>query len=313
MLAGELRHGAVESVWEEIAAGGMTGILTVESGKHQWHFFFRAGALVGARKQGVSSGDRVVDLLLDGGVLRPETVRDALKKQAKTMKSCVELLMEEGHVPLILYSRALSAALRLYLLEVIRLDKGHYQFAVKEDLREDTGAKPLFLDRFNVFRDHFATNPRLLNRLYGALFSPVTVLEAKSFPLDRKTLFYSYMTQDRDLLDFLIQMGDMVDSGTLVLSRWLGGVAPRDIVVVVFLRFCAILLVAALFVVALVVEERHTTPAAVVYERAVRIKVALLLDEARFSTGERVDAARLVRGGLITLEEAAVWESGKGK
>ncbi len=308
MLSGELRPGTIESIWEEIAAGEMSGILSVESGKERWHFLFRGGMLIGANKQGISPGDRIVDLLLESGILRHETVRDAIKKQSKIMKSCVEILMEEGHIPLILYSRTLSALMRLYLLDASARTKGFCQFAVKEDLREDAGAKPLDLPRFNSFRDYFAQDRRLLKKLLGSLFAPVTVLERKNFPFDRKTLFYSYTAQDKDLLDFLVQMAGMVKTGTLVLERGLSGIAPRELALVLLLRAIAILLTILMIVATLAIEPPSESPTTVLRKRAALVTVSLARDVARFETGEEVDIPRLIRTGLITPEDAIIWE-----
>ncbi len=308
MLSGELRPGAIESLWEEISAGGMSGVLSVESGKERWEFLFRTGVFIGAHKQGVSPGDRIIDLLLESGVLRHETVRDAIKKQSRVMKSCVEILMEEGHVPLILYSRTLSALMRLHLLDALARTKGFCQFAARNDLREDAGAKPLTLADFNRFRDYFANDRRLLKQLLAALFLPVTVLERKSFPLDRKSLFYSYATQDRDLLDFLVQMGEMTKEGMLVLDRGIAGVGSRDLVAVLVLRALAVALVAAMVISALAAEHSKDRHEMTLYQKAALVNVALVRDMFRFDTGEESDVSRLLRAGLLTPEEALLWE-----
>ncbi len=308
MLSGELRLGAIESLWEEISAGEMSGVLSVESGKERWEFLFRAGVLIGAHKQGGSPGDRIVDLLLESGVLRHETVRDAIKKQSKVMKSCVEILMEEGHVPLILYSRTLSAVIRLHLLDAMARTKGFCQFAVRSDLREDAGAKPLTLADFNRFRDYFANDRRLFKQLLAALFMPVTVLERKSFPLDRKSLFYSYATQDRDLLDFLVQMAEMTKEGALALERGIAGVAPRDLLVVLLLRALAVTLVAVVMIAALAAKPRKDQHERTLDQKAALVNVALSRDMFRFDTGEETDVSRLLRAGLITPEDALLWE-----
>ncbi len=310
MLAGELTPGAIANVWEEIAAGEMSGLLEVNSGKDRWEFQFREGAMTGARKRGVNTAEHMVELLLEGGILRHETVRDALKKQSKMMKSCLEILMEEGHVPLILYSRIISASLRLILLDVMALKKGHYQFAAKDDLREEPGTKSLDIARFNAFRDRFESDPKMLARLRAALFLPIAMQESFSFPIDRKSLFYSYGTQDRDLFDFLIRMADLTRDGAIEVDRGLLGARPKDLLAALLLRAAALLLTAVVLVAVLVARPKEDDPAAALHLRALRYKAALLNDLTFFETGEESDIDRLQRTGLLTLPEAALLRSG---
>ncbi|HOW52791.1 MAG TPA: hypothetical protein PLV42_12205 [bacterium] len=305
MLSGELNPGAIGNVWEEIAAGEMTGMLAVIAGKEQWDFSFREGVMTGAHKRGINNAEHAVELMLDAGILRHETVRDALKKQSKVMKSCLDILMEEGHVPLILYSRIISASMRLYLLDVLALSKGHYQFAVKDDMREDPGAKPLDAARFNAFRDRFEHDHKMLKQVRDALFSPIEMLIEVSFPLDRKTLFYSYSTQDRDLFDFLVRMAELIKSGSLTTDRGIWSAAPRDLVAALLLRGAALFMTAAVLAAVFIARPKSDTAIHEVNTRAARHKVFLLSELYLFDTGEPADTDRLVRAGLITQSEAA--------
>jgi hypothetical protein len=309
MLAGELTPGAVASVWEEIAAGEMTGLLEVTSGKDQWEFQFREGVMTGARKRGINTAEHMVELMLEGGILRHETVRDALKKQSKVMKSCLEILMEEGHVPLILYSRIISASLRLLLMDVMALKKGHYQFAAKDDLREEPGTKPLDAARLTAFRDRFETDPKMLAQLRAALFSPIAMQEALSFPIDRKTLFYSYGTQDKDLFEFLVRMADLVRDGVIEIDRGMFGAGPQDILAALFLRGVALFMAAAVLVAVFVARPKSDAAADLVNLRALRYKVALQSTLTLFDTGEAAEIDRLQRAGLITPAEAALLQT----
>ncbi len=306
MLAGELSPGAIASVWEEIAAGEMTGLLEVTSAKDQWEFQFREGVMTGARKRGINTAEHMVELMLEGGILRHETVRDALKKQSKVMKSCIEILMEEGHVPLILYSRIISASLRLLLMDVMALKKGHYQFAAKDDLREEPGTKPLDAARLTAFRDRFETDPKMLVRLRAALFLPIEMQESFSFPIDRKTLFYSYGTQDKDLFEFLARMADLVRDGVIEIDRGVFAAGPRDIAAALVLRGVALFMVAALLVAVFVAHPKSDAASDIVSTRAVRYKAAVQSALTLFDTGEAADIDRLQRAGLITPEEAAM-------
>lgn len=310
MLAGDLKPGAIGDVWEEIAAGEMTGVLEVTSGKELWQFSFREGVLTVARKRGLDSAAHVVELLLDSGVLRQETVRDAVKKQAKTMKSCLEILMEEGQVPLLLYSRVISAVIRLHLLDVMDLHKGHYQFAVKESLREEPGAKPLDMPRFRAFLDRFDRDAKLLKNLRRGLFSPVDVLDDIRFPLPRKTLFYSYASSDFDLIDFFVRMADLQAKDSIAVAGGFFRARPQAIAAALLLRLLIFIFAACVAAAVFVVPPREQTSATKVTAYAIREKAALLQAFSHFDTGEEVDIERLMRTGLISADEYRVLSPG---
>ncbi len=288
---------------EQLEQEKATGELEVKSGRHAWRLLLREGKVLSARKAGEENRDLVVELLEKSGAVPSEAIRVSLKKQIKSMRSRIDILLEEGVISMVLYSRAVSAVLRLRVAELFAETKAQYLFRVNEEIHEEPGVRSLGVEtilRFKVTCDEAGISPaKILRRLQR----PVLVKDSTLKFSHGKPLFYNYLNSSADFLDFIAATAKLMQDKRINIPGLLGVDRMTEFVAMIGVRSAALFLLSLLFylITSVALALSHTAPGPQLDYTLWKADVVSRL--YRFETGKDPDHETLFQSGFLSQKE----------
>ena len=168
---------------------------TTVKGSH-YKFFFKKGVLVFAEKESVDMESLVISFLNKSIYIKKEVFRECEKKRVSVMRSVIELLIEDGHLSIMLYSKIISSIVRIYTIDLLSAQKGAFTFFPTEKIKEIHAVKPIDIEVFKPLAENYSTDKKSIRKVLDHLFTPIILIDT-TINLKRKTVLFSELPYDR--------------------------------------------------------------------------------------------------------------------
>ena len=249
----------VVALLREIALKELTGISVVklQSGT-EYTIHIKEGSIVRITRSGFSMEKELLALLKKSGTVSNEAFVDAEKKRLNTMRRMLDILMDSGTVSVVLYSKIISALMRLLLIDLLYETKGLFTFQIKEKVKPFHAVKPIAFLSLKRFYEEQQENKKLVRRIVRDMHNEVSVANAKSLPFkDGLSFFENYLSGDLDFFEFFTSFIFCLTKKRCTLKSNFTGEAISDLLLRVAFRLSTLVAV-TLFVVTITTSKTYT-------------------------------------------------------
>lgn len=299
-VSGSLTDKDFFNLFEEISSGKLSGVLKVALSKKEYRFYFREGIIVYSENSKVRTDEKILEMIKSSGVITRDTIIKSEGKKSKIMKSLLEILIEEGHVSMLLYSKIISTSSRINIIEAAFLTKGTFSFEHRNAVREVHGVRPVEFASVLPFKTANEEKIKTVKKLLGSLYSNVVENNGAEYLSAGKPFFQNYLITEMDFLEYLRMAADDFNSGKWNLqSRF-----KTEKVLDTSARYLFRAFVFASICIFLYLATMTTTFHTKKEHRSVKdfyfFKISLMSSLYTFETGDTAEIEKLILNSLIT-------------
>ncbi len=292
---------------QEITVKEATGVAVVKlpNGK-EYTIHFKEGALVRLTKSGFSMENELLTLLKKSGAVSTEAFAEAEKKRLSTMRKMLDILMDLGHVSVMLYSKVVSALMRMLLIELLYEKRGTLIFQQQDKVKPFRSVRPITFLAVKHFFEEYGQSEKEVKKVLRNMHSEVVVSD-KSMPFQGGlTLFENYLSGDRDFLEFLMNFLFCSKKKRCGLKRSLTDESFPDLLMRGVIRFATAVFV-FMFVFSVITDSSYTEETASFHQGqcdfCTLLKVKIAENYYAFSFDRKPTLSELLSSGMITKEE----------
>jgi len=299
-LSGSIADKDFFKLFEEISAGKLSGVLKIGLSKKEYRFYFREGIIIYSENSKVRTDEKILEMIKNSGAINRDTIIKSEGKKSKIMKSLLEILIEEGHVSMLLYSKIISTSSRINIIEASFLNKGTFSFEYRNSVREVHGVRPVEFSSALLFKTSNEEKIKAVRKILKSLYSNVVENNGAEYLSAGKPFFQNYLITEMDFLEYLNKAADDLVSGKWSLQnkfkteKVLDTTARYLFRTFVFAFICAFLYLATM----------TTTFQAKQEHRSVKdfyfFKISLMSSLYTFETGDTAEIEKLLLNSLIT-------------
>lgn len=309
-VKGSLSEKSFVEVFAIICTSQVTGVLDVVSGRKVYKFYFRNGLAVYGRIESKPSQDYIIELLHKSGAVSTSALNACRKKQANMIRSRLEILIEEGTVSMMVYSKAISAILGLLAMEAMLLKKGNYTFTAREFKRDESAVRPIGPEKIKMISEALEADKSIYSRLIKNILRPVAVAD-KSIPVTHgRTLFLNYLMSDKDFFDYIMNFAAFAKDRKCAVKGRLNVSSASEAALVLVIRAAVILLVLGVLYISSLSVGRFEKPEPESSVKMILLKAHLIENLYLFETGNKADEEKLQMNGYLSEKEIKILKSG---
>lgn len=302
-MSGRIQERSFFDIFEEIFLKKVSGVLRITlSKKHEYRLYFREGLIVYSENSRVRTDELVLEMIKNSGLVTRDTIVKSEGKKSKIMKSLLEILIDEGHVSMLLYSKIISTTARMNIIEAAFVSKGAFSFENRNSVREVHGVRPVDFSGVAVLKNTDENKILSIRKILRSLYFNVTG-NGTDHLIAQKSILQNYLTTEIDFIEFINRAADDLLSGKWnIQSRFMTAkvvdtAARYAFRTFIFTGLCTFLYLATMTA-TFTVRKEH---------RSVRdfyfFKISLLSSLYTFETGEPADINKLLMNSLVTKED----------
>ena len=304
VLKGNIKGIEVFDLLRDISLPKYSGVLKIKiSSKKEYRLYFKEGAIVYAENSMQRMDSRILSMIKNSGLISRDTIVAGEKKKSKIMKRLLEILIEEGHVSMLLYSKIISAAVRITILDAMLLKKGAYEFEKRPSSRDVHGVKPVDIKGLQQIASMSEKKTKVLKMILKSLYCDILTNKGAAYFSLKKSFLQNFLVTEIDFIKYVSHAADnYLEGGWTIQSRFQTAKVVNTVFIYSFRTFVFILIFAFLYIATMttVFETRKE-------HRSVRdfyfFKVSLISSLLSFEEGGKVDRTRLLKSGMITEKE----------
>ena len=302
-LSGSISSKNFVEVFEDISKRKLSGVLKIGSSKKEYRFYFREGIIIYSENSKTRTDEKILEMIKSSGVITRDTIIKSEGKKSKIMKSLLEILIEEGHVSMLLYSKIISTSSRMNVIEAAFLNKGTYSFEHRNSVREVHGVRPLEFESAIFLKALPEEKIKAIKKILGALYYNVTRNNGAEYLSENKPFFQNYLITEMDFLEYVNRAADDFLSGKWCLQNKFMTAKVADTVARYFFRTFVLGAVFTFFYLVTMTTTFQAKPE----HRSVKdfyfFKISLMSSLYTFETGEKAELEKLLLNSLITDRE----------
>lgn len=208
VLKGAIEETSFSDILREIALPQYSGILTVTAGKKRYRYHFKGGLIIYADSSAKRMDSTIISMIKQSGFVSRETIAKCEKMKSKMMRSLLEILVEEGHVSMLLYSKIICTAVRINILESFFIKKGTFSFELKSNIKEVQGVKPVTVLSFESLESMSKEALKALKSTISSINSTVLTSKGAPYLSTNKTLLQNFLVVEIDFIPYVLKAAD---------------------------------------------------------------------------------------------------------
>ena len=192
------------TLFKQLAMKEATGIGMVKlSNGTDYTLHIKDGSIVRITRSDYSMEKEVIALLKKSGAISNEAFTKAEEKRLNTMRRMLDILMDSGDVSVILYSKIISALMRILLVNLLYEKKGLFTFQVKEKVKPFHSVRPITYLSLQYFYEEQTQQKKTVKRVIRNMHNNIEVLNSASLPFKEGLSFFeNYLSKDVDFFEF---------------------------------------------------------------------------------------------------------------
>lgn len=303
ILSGNISEKNFLSIFEELSTKKLSGILKVAFSNKEYRFYFRDGIIAYSENSKVRTDELVLEMIKSSGLITRDTIVKSEGKKSKIMKSLLEILIEEGHVSMVLYSKIISTTVRKNIIEAAFLTQGTFTFESRSAVREVHGVRPVEYATARIYSNISEKKIKSVTKILKNIYYNITENHGAEYLSLNKPFFQNYLITETDFLEYISKAADDMATGGWTFQNKFKTAKVADTALrylfrtFVFLFICTFLYLATM----------TTTFQGKKEHRSVKdfyfFKISLLSSLYNFETGETPDLEKMVLNSLITRKE----------
>ena len=239
------------------------------------------------------------------GLITRDTFVIAEKKKSHMLKSLLEILIDQGHVSMLLYSKIINTVLRMNIADVMLAKKGKYSFEEKKSIREVHGVRTVDIQMVQTLSSTIDTkeNKKAAVFIIKHLYSNVSDNSGANYLSVDKPFIQNYLITEQDFLKYMSKAAEDYAKGKwkmqsrLLSSRTISAATLYFFRAVVFAGICVFLYLATMTNTFKVDKEHRSIKDFYFF------KVSLLTALVSFESGGTPSVEKTVETGLLKKDE----------
>jgi hypothetical protein len=249
----------------------------------------------------------VITLLKKSGTISNETFTKAEQKRLVTMRRMLDILMDAGDVSIVLYSKIISALMRILLITLLYEKKGLFTFQVKEKVKPFHSVRPITYLSFQYFHEEQTQQQKITKRVIRNMHNNIEVLNSASLPFKEGLSFFeNYLSGDLDFFEFFTSFLFCLRKKRCILKGNITPEAISDLLLRAAFRLSTLLAV-ILFVFTIFYNKSYTQTstdqATVRCQFCTMFKVKTATNFYKFSFDKTPTESELLSSRLITPQD----------
>lgn len=303
VLSGSIQNTSFFDILRDIALPKYSGMLKIKTGKKEYRYYFKEGIIIYAENSIERMDQLILSTIKQAEIVSRETVVKCEKMKSKLMKSLLEILIEEGHVSMLLYSKIISAAVRMNILEGFFARKGIYSFELRNSVREVHGVKSVDIRNAQQLASMSDEKLKTVKKILLSMNCDILTNKDAAYFSVNKSFLQNFLVTEIDFIQYISKAAeDFLSGGWTMRSRFATPVILKTGVLYLFRTF----VLAGIFVF-LYLATMTTTFETRKEHRSVKdfyfFKISLLSSLMSFENGNETDTKDLIRSGMITEHE----------
>ena len=305
-MSGRIQEKGFFDLFEDISQRKLSGVLRIAlTKKHEYRLYFREGTVVYSENSKVRTDELILEMIKNSGLVTRDTIVKSEGKKSKIMKSLLEILIDEGHVSMLLYSKIISTTSRMNIIEAAFVNKGTYSFENRNSVREVHGVRPVEYSGVLALKTTDEDKIKAIRKILKSLYFNVIGNNGTDYLSSQKPFLQNYLITELDFIEYVTRAADDLLAGRwsiqnrFMTAKVLDTAARYAFRAFVFSALCTFLYLATMTA-TFAVKKEH---------RSVRdfyfFKISLLSSLYSFETGEPADIDKLIMNSLVTKKEAA--------
>lgn len=172
-FAGELKDKNLINALTEASITGSTGIFYLKTPKNEYRFYFVKGSMVYSTEKWQSMETTVMNIVKYSGFISREKLIYCERQKSKTLKTVLEMLVDDGYISMMLYSKIISIAMRINIINAMLETEGTFSFEIKYKLDTVQGVKPVAITYLKpvemLIDEHRQDVQIIMNSLYSKI------------------------------------------------------------------------------------------------------------------------------------------------
>lgn len=201
-FAGEIRDKKLIDVLTEASVSELTGILKLKVPLNEYSFYFQKGIIIYSSSQKKNMDRTVLEIIKYSGFISREKLVKCEKQKSNAMKTILEMLIDEGFVSMLLYSKVISLAMRMNVIQAMLETRGIYSFEIKNRIDSVHGVKPIMIPQLNSLNTLISENRAAVKTVADSLYSEVYQCDGVTYLKRGQSFLHNAITADTDFLKF---------------------------------------------------------------------------------------------------------------
>lgn len=201
-FAGNVRDKKLLDVITEAAVSSLTGILRLKTQWNEYDLYFLKGSLIYAANIKKPMEKMVLSIVKSSGFISREKLILCEKQKSKLMKTVLEILIDDGYVSMLLYSKIISTAMRINVINAMLEQEGDYSFEIRQKIDSVQGVKPIPVAYLKPVDVLISENRESVKTVIRSLYSAVEKSSGLSYLVPNNTLIHSAIASESDFLRF---------------------------------------------------------------------------------------------------------------
>lgn len=211
-FAGEIRDKKLIDVFTEASILGLTGILKLKVPRNEYYFYFVKGSLIYSSNLKKTMDQMVLEIIKYSGFISREKLIKCEKEKGKEMKTILEMLIDEGFVSMLLYSKVISLAMRTNVIEAMLETEGNYSFEIKTNIESVHGVRPISVTQLKTISTLIEENRAAVKEVAASLYSEIDKCNGAAYLKANQSFLHNAITADLDYLKFFsVAVTDFID------------------------------------------------------------------------------------------------------
>lgn len=211
-FAGEIRDKKLIDVFTEASILGLTGILKLKVQRNEYYFYFVKGSLIYSSNLKKTMDQTVLDIIKYSGFISREKLIKCEKEKSKAMKTILEMLIDEGFVSMLLYSKVISLAMRINVINAMLETDGNYSFEIKAKIDSVHGVRPISVTQLKPVSTLIEENRSAVKEVNDSLYSEIDKCAGASYLKPNQSFLHNAITSESDYLKFFsVAVTDYID------------------------------------------------------------------------------------------------------
>lgn len=201
-FAGDIRDKKLIDIFTDIAISSLTGVLKLKEMMCEYSFFFLEGSLIYAVNSKKNMDKTVIDIIKYSGFISRAKLVQCEKQKSREMKTVLEMLIDEGFVSMLLYSKAISLAMRINIINAMLETSGNYIFEVKNKVDPVHGVRPVPIAQLKPIDTLIDENRSAVRTVSDSLYSDIDKCEGVIYLKQGFSFLHNAITSESDYLKF---------------------------------------------------------------------------------------------------------------
>ena len=118
------------------------------------------------------------------------------------MKTILEMLIDEGFVSMLLYSKVISLAVRTNVINAMLETDGNYSFEIKSKIESVHGVRPISITQLKPISTLIEENSAAVKEVATSLYSEIDKCNGVTYLKANQSFLHNAITADLDYLKF---------------------------------------------------------------------------------------------------------------